>query len=329
MKKTISYKLRVTSDKKKKPKSYVLILTCILSLISCHFFSGCGEQEQPEVIKNATLARQVIDATGQSFDIDASPPERIISLTPSVTQNIYSLEEQDKLVGVTNYCQITPGDKKEIIGSYQSIDIEKIILLKPDLILTTKEGDLAQLVIKLRRLNIPVFVFSESINFDDLKKDFRHLGILLGRQNRAEQLIKTADRKVSDLRQQVSALPKIKVLVELNTAPLIVAGPNTFIDEIITSAGGINIARDTLSRWPQYSVEQVVLKNPEVIMITGMDQKTKKALKAWEKFPQVNAVKNKKIHVIDSNQICQPSINNFLESLKTIIKLLHPDLKNE
>ncbi len=72
---------------------YCLLFTVYLLLV------GCGEQEQPEVIKNATLARQVIDATGQSFDIDASPPERIISLTPSVTQNIYSLEEQDKLVG--------------------------------------------------------------------------------------------------------------------------------------------------------------------------------------------------------------------------------------
>ena len=148
---------------------YLLLITYGLWLVAC------GNEEKPSPSNESTM----IDATGEAIAL-LPLPSKIVSFAPSITQAIYSLGEQGKLIGVTRYCKLPAGETKQRIGNLLTQDIEQIILLHPDLVLATKEGNQPEFASKLRKLGVHVFVLPEANSRADIQSAFQQTGRLLG-----------------------------------------------------------------------------------------------------------------------------------------------------
>jgi iron complex transport system substrate-binding protein len=251
----------------------------------------------------------------------------IVSLAPSITESIYLLGAQDKLVGVTTFCKYPPeAQKKQKIGTLLSPNIEKIIKLSPRLVLATVEGNPQEQIMRLKETGLNVFVFGRSKNFQDISNHFLSLGKLVNKSRVAHDIIKKLERRIAIVKNKVKNTTPAKVFCQIGIKPLVTAAKDTFIDEMIHLAGGINIAHKKNIRYPLYNIEEVIKQNPDVIIITKGHADEKDIIKFWQEFKTISAVKNKRIYMIDARKICCPTPLAFVEGLEEIAFLLHPEV---
>lgn len=257
----------------------------------------------------------------------AEPAQRIISLSPSVTEQLYQLGAQDRLVGCTVYCN-RPRDamNKEKVGTVIEVNLEKIVGLKPDLIIVTPLTN-PKTITKLNQLGIKVTEFPSPENFDELCKQHLALAVLVGKEDVAKESINRARNDVRLIREDLKNLSKPAVFVQVGANPLVTVTKNSLINDFIEYAGGVNIASTTTTGL--YSREEVVSKNPDVILIVTMGIVGEKEREIWKKYDIIKAVSDNRIHIIDSNAICSPTPESFVGTLKELVKILHPQLKAE
>ncbi len=251
-------------------------------------------------------------------------PQRIVSLSPAITEELYLLEMEDRIVGTTVYCDRPPEAKeKEKVGTVIKVDLEKILILKPDLILATSLTDPGQIE-KLKSLGMRVISFPlyENKNFSQICEQFMELGRIVGREAEAEEIVCQMKNKIDSISKGIKGLPKPKVFVQIGARPLFTIIKDSFIQDLIALGGGINIARGAKSGL--YSREDVIRQNPEVIIIVTMGIVGEEEKKVWRKFKTLDAVKNDRIYIIDSNKTCSPTPVSFVEALEEIAEFLHP-----
>jgi len=254
------------------------------------------------------------------------PPERVISLGPVTTEEIYLLSSQDKLVADTIYCVRPPEAKlKEKIGSIEDFNLEKIVSLKPDLVLATELTN-PQAVAKLRSLGVRVENIPNARNFGDICRTFLTLGRLLGKEKQAQAIIAKVQAQVEVLKAVVVHAPKVSVIVQVGSNPLVVVGRNTFPDDFIQSAGGTNAVK--AQGYLQYSMEKVLGDNPEVMIISSMGFDGEQEKANWEKFSILSPVIHHKIFIIDQYLLCSPTPVSFVGTLKIMIHDLHPEIRS-
>ncbi|MBU2591133.1 MAG: ABC transporter substrate-binding protein, partial [Nitrospinae bacterium] len=222
------------------------------------------------------LAITILSAT-----MALASPQRIISLSPAVTEQLHLLGEYDKIVGNTTYCLVPAGQKgKEKVGTIVDINIEKIVGLKPDLILTTQLTN-DRSIRKLKDMGIKVEVFPQPKGFEEICQQFIRLGDIVRKRDKAEEIVSKAKGKVREIRKRVEMLPKPKVFVQLGAKPLFTATGDSFVDDFIDFAGGVNIThnlkRGLITR------EEVIKKNPDIIMIVTMGIAGDREKKVWRK----------------------------------------------
>ena len=197
---------------------------------------------------------------------------RIVSITPATTEIACALGLEKDLVGVSTFCDYPPSvKKKEKIGSFSDPNIEKIIMLKPDVILATGLEQ-AQAVEKMKRLGLNVIPV-EPGDFEGLFRSVTEIGNACGKSKEASELVRNMRRSLDSLKAKVSGIDKPlrpKVYFEIWNDPVMTAGKGSFIDEMITIAGGINIADDTGRPFSQFSAELVVERDPDVIILGYM-----------------------------------------------------------
>ena len=250
-------------------------------------------------------------------------PQRIISLVPSITEEIYLLNAEDKLIGNTVYCIRPEGaKKKEKVGTIININLEKIVQLEPDLVLAsslTAPGAKE----KLKGLGIKVVTFRQPKNFSELSRQFLELARLTGRQKEAGKIVGMVRRKANLLKEKAGGLRKPKVFIQIGANPLFTANKDSFLNDLIELAGGINIARDVEIGF--YSREEVLKRNPDVIIITamGIGEREKEN---WQKYNTLNAVRNNRIYLVDSCKFCSPTPVSFVEMLEDVVEILHPEI---
>lgn len=252
----------------------------------------------------------------------SSYPQRIVSLGPGITEQLYLLGVEDKLVGLTSYCRRPPrAQRKEKVGTVLEVNLEKIVYLQPGLVLATSLTN-PKTIEKLKSLGIKVAHFPQAKNFSQLCKQFLELGRIVGKKSEAQQIVRQAKMKVELVKKEIKDLPKQEVFVQIGTRPLFAATSDSFINDFIEFAGGINIACDSKSGI--YSREKVLEDNPEVIIITSMGIGGEEK-KLWRNFKALNAVKNDRIYIVDSDKFCSPTPLSFVEALEEMVKILHPD----
>lgn len=248
-------------------------------------------------------------------------PERIVSLGPAITEGIFLLGAGDRLIGVTDYC-IKPSEaqKKEKVGSVIDINIEKIYSLRPDLVIATSLTD-RRAIERLRRLGIRVEEFGLARNFGELCENFIRLGRLIGRKREAMEIVKRAEEELKRIKDAIKGLPQPEVLIQVGSKPLFTMTGDSFVNDLIEFAGGVNIARDSKSGL--WSREMVIEKDPDVIIITTMGVDAQAEIREWLKFTDMKAVKNKRIYIIDSYKIGSPTPVTFIDTLKEFVFILH------
>ncbi|MBU2063301.1 MAG: cobalamin-binding protein, partial [Candidatus Omnitrophica bacterium] len=257
----------------------------------------------------------------------ADGPKRIVSLTPSLTESLYSLGMGEELIAVTSYCNY-PADArrtKEIIGTLINPNIEKIFSLSPGLILAVRGINRPQAIDKLKSLGLNVVAFDKCNTYDDIINSFLKLGKLTGTEQKAKDIVNRVDKEVQYISQKVKALPAARVFWEVGARPLISIGAKAFANEFIRYAGGINVFSNTAVIYPRVSREEVLKMNPEVIILVVMGNVTEKEKAYWQKFPELAAAKSGRIYLINADSVCRPTPLSFLVGLKKVAALLHPE----
>ncbi|EFK97118.1 Periplasmic binding protein [sediment metagenome] len=269
------------------------------------------------------------DAAGFPLKIDKQY-ERIVSLNPSASEIVASLGGEDNLIGVTTFCDYPEGLKtKEKIGSVLEIDYEKIVSLKPDLVLAMKEGNREKSVEILRSLGLNVFTLDRVRSFSDLFKNIQDCGLILDREREAAKIITDMKQDIARIKEKVKDRDRIKVFWQYGENPIVSANKETLANEMIEISGGVNIAADAKIRYPRYSLEEIIKRNPQVIILTAMGLRGDEAKKEWGRYTTIRAVRDKRIHVIDSGLVCNlgPRLE---EGLRQVAAAIHPGIfKNE
>ncbi|HEX9950058.1 MAG TPA: ABC transporter substrate-binding protein [Thermodesulfobacteriota bacterium] len=250
-----------------------------------------------------------------------STPRRIVSLVPNITEELFDLGVQDRIVGVTTYChRPLEAQSKERVGAVVEVNVEKILGLQPDLVIASPLTDHKQLQ-KLQSVGIRVEVFPPPRDFEALCVNFSQLAHMVAREERAREIIQQAERELDTIKGRVKGLPKPRVFVQIGERPLVAAGGDSFIDDFVNCAGGVNIAHEV--KTSVYSREEVVRKNPDIIIIAKMGMAGEREKAVWVKYKTIRAVQTKSIYTVDPYRFCSPTPLSFVEQVRELVRLFH------
>ena len=218
------------------------------------------------------------------------PAARIISLAPSLTELVFAAGAGKKLVGVVEYSDFPPeATALPIVGRYNLLDLERILELEPDLILAWKSGNPRASVARLRELGLTVYT-AEPKRLETIAAYVKKLSMLAGTESEAADAIELFEKTYEELRNQFSHKSPVKTFYQVWDVPLMTSGGNELINDIINLCGGQNIFSDLQLLAPKVSVEAVLLRNPEVIIASGMDIERPEWLDKWKQWPSLTAV---------------------------------------
>jgi iron complex transport system substrate-binding protein len=270
--------------------------------------------------------RSVTDPVGRAVIVPCEP-RRMIALAPSVTEVIYALGCQDRLVGVSLFSDFPKeAEKLPKVGSYVHLDVERIAALRPDLCIGIKDGNPLAVVSQLNALDIPVFAIDPH-GLDSVMESVTAIGGLIHAEEAAERINSAMRKRIEDITSRVvRARHKPKVFFQIGVSPIVSVGSATFIHELIVLAGGTNVSAGGTA-YPRFSKEQVIGMAPDVMVISSMARKAvfEKVKAEWEQWPAIPAVRNKSIFIAPTNIFDRPT-PRLVEGLELLARLIHPEL---
>ena len=254
------------------------------------------------------------------------PPQRIISVAPSVTEILFALGLGERIVGVSSYCNYPPQAlKKEKVGGYITPSMEKIIALRPDLVIQTADGELKTFVNRLSGLGIPVYITNPH-SIPETLQAISKIGEATFSSTAAQKLVETMRGKINAVQDKVRGLPRLRVLHALSVDPLISSGKGTFVNDLIVMAGGENIAENAKGKHPLLSMEEVMARDPQVIILSSMlsNEPMTTQKQWWARYGEISAVRAGRIYVIQADLILRPS-PRIVDGLAEVAKAIHPE----
>lgn len=296
--------------------SLLLISFVVCQFVSCIWFVARGEAGEVRLVK---------DQVGRSVSVPAQP-KRVISLVPSLTEIVFELGRGDLLVGATQYAKEPPAAAKlPRVGSYLHLDIERIVALKPDLCLGVRDGNPEHLIARIEKMGIPVYALDPQ-TIPEIMDSVQLLGDILDARQRADKIVRDMEGKIGEVDQKVGRIIKRPgVFFQIDAAPMVSAGTGTFIDRLISRAGGENLAAGPVS-YPRFSWEDILTMQPEVVIIASMaGGYTEEQLKAaWRKWPHIPAVRQNRLYVVDANLFDRP-VPRLIDGLVELVNIFHPE----
>lgn len=283
-----------------------ILLAAVFSLPA-----ACSQKAQP-------LAgnRVFIDEVQRPVKIN-SDPQRIISLAPSVTETLFALGLSDRIVGVTSYCDYPPeAAQKERVGDTMRPSLEKIVALKPDLVIASTASQLEQFVQRLDELGIPIYI-SNPRGLIDVLLSIQKIGNITGVKQRSHEFSRALRDRADAIERRVAALDKPKVLFLVSTEPLITVGKTSFVSDLIKRAGGASISADVSEDYPQYSLETAIAKQPEVIFLQAGESELPSRLK------QTPAARANRVYRLDDDLLLRPG-PRIVDGLEQMAEKIHP-----
>ena len=242
---------------------------------------------------------------------------RVVSLSPSLTNTVYALGAQSDLVGITNYTGYPheAAREKPSVGAVVGPSLEKIVALHPDMVLALPDFNGAETIEALQRLGIPVFLFNTG-NLSNIYHTVELVGRIMGREREATALIASLRMRESKVRAQSTSKDKPTVLLVLSIDPLITAGRNAFITEMISAAGGKSVTDDLAQDWLHMNIESILPRKPDYIMFMHTGPVTLKDLQQRAGWSSLEAVRRGRVIVADDRiQIAAPVAFDGLEDL--------------
>ena len=267
------------------------------------------------------------DMLGREVALRA-PAQRIVSLVPSVTEIVFALEAEARLVGRTDYCDFPPAARrKPSVGGMVGPNLETIVTLRPDLVIATPDGNRQETVDQLKRLGIPVYLVAAQ-RWGEVKDVIVRVGELTGRTAAVPPLLARLDARVNAVTRAVAALSRPRVLYVLWPEPLIVPGRRAVISDLIELAGGRSITAGDAEEYPRYSLEAAVAKAPEVIVLAdhgnGGGAHTAAVQEKWKRLTSLPAVRNGRLHSV-SGELLHRYGPRIVDGLEQLARVIHPE----
>lgn len=259
------------------------------------------------------------DFRGNTID-EAAKPQRVVALMPAIAESVVALGFGEKLVGATDFSKLPPDLKNIVnIGPYTRPSIEAIYGTKPDLVVASMDGNDLSVVEQLERLKLRVVTLN-SRSIDDILRSMTLLAAALG--NPANEQVKKLRLALSRPNPK-SAKPKT-VFIQVGWEPIVTVNKNTFINEIVEIAGGKNVFADASLKYPRPNSEEVISRNPDILIIcdlTGDGKQAALARNYWSRFTRLSAVKQGNVYVIPGDWIAKPNLS-LLKGLAELKKIL-------
>ena len=293
--------------------------------------SGVKEPPAPAAAKEPQAPLQVFpitvtDSLGRKVTIDHLP-QRIVSLAPSNTEILFALGLDDRIAGVTDFCDYPEKAKlKQHVAGYMTPDLEKLVMIGPDLVLAESIHEKTVLP-ALEKVGLKVIVLS-SYTVDEIINNITLVGQVTGSSAAASQLTKQLSARINAVTSKTAILPadkRLRVMYVIWYDPVWTMGGNTYIDDLITKAGGTNIFSKDFEKSRIVSPESIVNKNPQVVIVTGMATSADSIagnLKQQNWMQSTDAIKNNRVYkVSDANLIERPG-PRIVDGLEEVANLL-------
>lgn len=271
----------------------------------------------------ALASRHVTDELGRTVVVP-DRPHRIVCLTPSLTETVYELGAGDLIAGVSDYTTF-PAEAREkpSVGGLVDPSVEKIVALEPDLVLLAVRLNRQETIRQLEDLALPVFAVDPQ-GLEGVLRMVRSVGEAINRSEEAQVLAKHLTEKRDSVAAKVNGLVRPKVLVVIWYDPVLTAGSKAFITDVIAAAGGNSVTDDIPQAWPQISMEEVVRRSPEFLLLIkelhgGITLDLLKSRAAWD---GLEAVRSARVLYVDEKlELPSPSV---FEALEDLARALHP-----
>jgi iron complex transport system substrate-binding protein len=268
--------------------------------------------------------RELVDATGRHVRAP-STPHRVVALAPSITETIYSIGAGDEVVGVTDFTDWpAEAQKRPSVGGIVNPSIEKLVSLHPDLVIASREVNRRETVDELDRLGIPIFVVDPQ-GLDGVLESIRQVGRALNRSTDADRLVDQLRARREAVMTRVRRLARPRVLLVIWPDPVITIGRQAFITDVITAAGGQSVTADLAQQWPQISLEEILRRNPEWLLLpaNGHQPISLADLEQRPGWDRVEAVRRHRVIYYDER--LDHSSPRAFDALEDLAKHLHAD----
>lgn len=298
-------------------KKWIGIL--MISIVFVVGMTGCIKEKSQQDNQTSESAIHFTDFTGNEITMDEYP-QRIVSLSPTSTEIMFAIGAQDKLVGVTNSCDYPAGALEiQKVGEFSGPNLEMIINLKPDVVIggTYIQEDVTK---ALAELGVPV-ISTEAENIDDIFTSIEILGMISKQEDDANKVVANMKTRLEEIAKKVKDSKPVSVFYVVWKDPFKTAGNNTFINEVLTLAGGENVASD-VEGWADYSREELIVKNPYGIVSSSHSAPEKETVDSLVKdplFSELEASKAKRIHIMSDDSIIArggPRIVDAIEEIR-------------
>lgn len=292
-------------------KNQLLKVIAVLVLLQSNLFIQTAVADFPIVLTDD-------DGTQHTFK---QPVTRIVSLMPHATELLFEVNAEDRIVGAVDYSDY-PEAAKAIprVGGYSALNIEAIIALQPELLIAWPEGNRNRELDRLKALGMKIFV-SDPRKFSDIANALVAYGKITGNNQQAEQAQQAFNEKLQFLRSTYSQQSKISVFYQVWNNPLMTQNSNTFISRAIVLCGGINIFADLAMTNPQVSIESILIKNPQVIVASGMGESRPEWLDDWRAYDTLQAVQNNHLYHVLPDLLQRPT-SRFLQGTQQLCEAI-------
>ncbi|HUD55244.1 MAG TPA: cobalamin-binding protein [Terracidiphilus sp.] len=269
----------------------------------------------------AWCTRTVTDELGRVVVVP-DHPHRLVCLMPSVVDDVYALGAGADVVAVTDYTRYPPEARtKPSVGSTVTPSIETIVALHPDLVLQSGNMSRPEAVEALEKLGIAVFVIAPH-GVEGIYQSISSLGRALNREESAKALVSSLRGREAAVRRQVSGKPVVSLLMPVWYNPILTIGKHAFITDLIEIAGGHSITSDLSQEWPQVSLETVLARAPEALLLMKGSKMSMDKIRGQPGWDDLPAVKNNRVYYVDDRiELSSPVAFDALEELA---KQIHP-----
>lgn len=268
-------------------------------------------------LSQAFAACVVKDDANQVIQL-AHPAKRIVSLAPAVTETLFAMGAGQHVVGVISGSDY-PAAARHLprVGSYSGIDLERLSSLQPDLIIVWGQA-FSRPLARLKKKGVAVYI-SEPKRLEDIPNTIKRLGCLTGEDKKAEQVATQYTRHMQALKARYGGEKPLRVFYQIGSYSLITINADSWINEALALCGGRNIFADAKTLTPEVSWEEVIRRDPEVIMSGEADKQWKKR---WEKWPTLSAVKHQRLFALESDLIHRPG-PRLAQGVDEICQIFH------
>jgi iron complex transport system substrate-binding protein len=298
------------------PRRVYIFITLLVA-----FGLGCTS---PENRSPKNFKRVVTDEIGRRVEM-VQEPQRIISLAPNITEILFALQLGERVVGVTTYCDYPPeAQTKPKIGDTIHPSLERVLGLKPDLVIASRVSQLEAFAHRLQEAGIPLYVV-DTRSLTDVPRSLRRLGSLLGRAGQGEAVAQRMEQRMEQIQRRVQGLTTPKVLLVIQREPLMVPGTKSYLADLIRRAGGTLIGPEDAREGVTYSLESVIAQRPEIILWPGGESSSHRLEEInWPNLAETPAMRSRSVYSMDANLIMRPG-PRLVDGLSEVARILHPE----